>query len=474
MIIGIEGIPGSGKSYEAVAYHILPALKSGRKVITNLPLDLEAFAAIDPEYPDLIEIKNRPSPILGRWDASNIASVPAFQPFDDGHVEPVAESVFTFGTVWDYYDDWHAQDGRGPLYVIDECHVSLPKLGTSAAVVEWFKLHRHFNVDVVLLTQSFRDINQPIALLLATLIKCRKADILGKADHYIRKVHAGYRGAVIQTGQRVYKKQYFGLYKSHTQGVSLSEEEARDVSPMIVKFNRIKWAVVALAVTSMVWAFWPKKDTNVFGLKTKPTPTPAVAPAPRPAPVASAPVQPASVAASAPALPASFPSEAIKKSGEFGPLAGKQISIMGMLASGEAQVTIFVVSDGGRRMFDVTSDELERAGYSFELFGYCFGWLKFDDSGVKHAVTCDAPELGQGTQDRPIVYDSAAGRWSNDTARRARYGAAGASDVDVPDLPPAQVAPAPPAASEPPSIHHLRAPTGVRPPTGLRPQTPIR
>jgi len=474
MIVGIEGIPGSGKSYEAVAYHVLPALKSGRKVITNLPLNLEAFSAIDPEYPDLIEIKNRPSPTIGKWDASNIAAESAFQPFDDGHVEPVAESVFTFGTVWDYYDDWRDQDGRGPLYVIDECHVSLPKLGTSAAVVEWFKLHRHYNVDVVLLTQSFRDINQPIALLLATLIKCRKADILGKADHYIRKVHAGYRGAVIQTGQRVYKKQYFGLYKSHTQGVSLSEEEARDVSPMIVKFNRVKWAVMGLAVASLIWAFWPKPGTNVFGAKTKPA---AAAPVPvvqAPKPVASV-VQPVSVpasAASAPELPASAP-EPIKRTGEFGVLADKQISVVGMLSSAEAELIVFVVSDGGRRLFDITSDELERAGYRIKLFGYCFGWLEYVDTGVKHSVVCDAPELGQGTENRPIVYESSAGRWSNES-RRARFSGDGIPvDVDVPSLPPAQPAAPVPAASEPP-IQRLRPPTGIRPPTGLRPQTPIR
>lgn len=38
MIYAIVGRPRSGKSYESVVYHIIPAIQSGRKVITNIPL----------------------------------------------------------------------------------------------------------------------------------------------------------------------------------------------------------------------------------------------------------------------------------------------------------------------------------------------------------------------------------------------------------------------------------------------------
>ena len=409
MITGIEGIPGSGKSYEAVAFHVLPALKAGRKVITNLPLNLEAFAAIDPEYPDLIEIKHAPTPILGKWDASNISDRPAFQPFEDEHTEKQPESVFTFGTVWDYYENWCRADGRGPLYVIDECHVALPKFGTSSEVVEWFKLHRHYNCDVVLLTQSFRDINQPIAQLLASLIKCRKADFLGKADHYIRKVHAGYRGAVIQTDKRPYKRQFFGLYTSHTQGLSIDESKAQDVSPFIVKFNRVKWAVLAFAVCFLAYAFWPKHDRNAFGQRTS---------------VAHAQLHhvtpaPAHLTSSAPLSAASAVAQASDQAGDqhddFGVLADKVVSLSGMLSSAKAGQVVFTISNGNTQLFTATSDELERAGYTFELFGYCFGYLKYHDQ--RRPVLCDAPVMQPGSQDRPITFDSGTGQWSNGTGR---------------------------------------------------------
>lgn len=70
------------------------------------------------------------------------------------------------------------------------------------------------------------------------------AVILGRSDHYIRKVHSGYRGAVISTEEHKYKPEYFGLYKSYTKGNSVAESAAQDVLPFSVKFNRFKWGDV--------------------------------------------------------------------------------------------------------------------------------------------------------------------------------------------------------------------------------------
>jgi len=260
MITGLEGIPGSGKSYEASVFHVLEALKAGRKVITNLPLDVDRYAAIDPSYRYRIEIRQSPAPIRGTWDANRKN---AFELFDDGHVEAVGLRVSTFGHVWDYYDEWkHPESGLGPLFVVDECHVALPRVGTERAVIEWFKLHRHFNVDVLLITQSFRDIDSSIASLLAVLVKVRKADVLGKPDHYIRKVHGGYRGGLISTEQRKYRPELFGLYRSHTQGQSSAEGSLTDVKPLVVKWKWLTRGLSAVALVACVFAFWPEKPKN--------------------------------------------------------------------------------------------------------------------------------------------------------------------------------------------------------------------
>jgi len=396
-------------------------VQAGRKVITNLPLNSDALAAIDPSYRDLVEVRTRPPPQLGDWNAANIAEQEAFQLWTDKEPIPQSENVFTFGTVWDYHSDWRGPKNQGPLYVIDECHVALSKLGTPESVMQWFKLHRHYNADVLLMTQSFRDINQPIAQLIATLIKCRKADILGLKDSYIRKVHAGYRGAVIQTDEREYKSQYFGLYRSNTQSSGSAESGVTDVNPMIVKFNRFKKFWLVLSVLLVVWAFWPDGKHDVWGLKIVPSP-PVKPRVLGPSPGAAA-IPVAASSAPAPAEPKPFepqqataaPPEAPPQTKE--PLFGKQLHVAGHLSKKGKSVLLFIVSDGTRRMFELTSADLEDTGYSVKRMANCMVTVKFD--GVVRPVTCDAPYLNTGGQDRPLVVDAATG--SRSDGRNTRY-----------------------------------------------------
>nr|MBF4348645.1 assembly protein [Vibrio anguillarum] len=46
MIYAIVGRPRSGKSYESVVYHIIPAIKAGRKVVTNVSLNISYFQKV--------------------------------------------------------------------------------------------------------------------------------------------------------------------------------------------------------------------------------------------------------------------------------------------------------------------------------------------------------------------------------------------------------------------------------------------
>lgn len=397
MINGLEGIPGSGKSYEAVVFHVLQALRRGRLVITNLPLNLEAFAAIDPAWLHLIEIRTKPLPVRGTWDADR---TPAFQLFGPGEVEknPRLETMpdgsvvalrpppKLFGHVWDFYSEWKAEDGSGPLYIIDECHVGLPKVGTNPHVIEWYKLHRHFNADVLLGTQNFRDINSEVAGLLAMLIRVRKADILGRKDSYIRKVHAGFRGAVISTDERKYQKQFFGLYKSHTQGNSVSESMASDVKPMMVNFNRFKWAWLAVTAAFSVYAFWPAAE------KPKVTKTVVITPA-TPAEIERM----EKTGAVAPQSPAS----AVVVPEDLEPFRAQLIHLTGWMSMKGKTVYTFAVSFGGQRLFEFSEAQIARAGYKFEAMGDCVGLLRW---GTKaRTVICDAPTLALATNSAPVV-----------------------------------------------------------------------
>lgn len=402
MINGLEGIPGSGKSYEATVYHVLEALKRGRLVVTNLPLVIDMFAAIDPSYRDLIEVRRRPRPVLGTWDANRMddnGNGHAFQLWKDGE-EPahgalvldrgevklrqqVAESVPVFGHVWDYYHEWkHPETGQGPLFVIDECHVALSSDATDVQVIQWFKLHRHFNVDVLLMTQSVRDMCQPIARLMAMLVRCRKADFLGKSDSYVRKVYAGYRGALVSSETRKYRPEFFALYKSHTQGNSVAEAGASDVSPFIVKWRRftIAWWVM-FVVLACAWVFWPSKKP-VKQVRTG-----------KPVAVASAPVAAAStVLAPASGKVAQQQLAAAANPGpqeDPDPLQEKGVHLKGSITMGGRTSYFFVVSQNGQPVQTFTHAQLVAAGYAFRPLGDCLGALEW--KGHVRPVSCDLP-----------------------------------------------------------------------------------
>ena len=429
MINGLEGIPGSGKSYEAVVMHVLPALKKGRKVITNLPLLVSVFEALDPSFAGLIELRTRPQPVLGVWDAEAVddsGNGEAFQLFPPGHVheiealfpfvgvgdtnevrlrKPVKSHASVFGSVWDFYSPWkHPVSGLGPLFIIDECHLAMPAKGTEDEVIEWFKLHRHFNADVLLATQSFRDMCQPIARLFEILIRCRKGTVLGRSDSYIRKVFAGYRGAEISTEMRKYQPQYFSLYKSHTQGNSVAEAGASDVKPFNVKFRRFTWAFWVVALGVCAYVFWPdptKKSS--FGMKA-PTSAPVVVKSAQS--VVALPAGPVSSVASAPVAAASAPVVP-----DLEPLKDKQIHISGWMRSAKGLVQTFIVSMAGVRQFDLLQRDLVGAGYRFESLGECIGYLHWKDK--TRTVTCDAPVLASGAQNAPVVMDAGSGKRSD-------------------------------------------------------------
>ena len=411
MINGLEGIPGSGKSYEAVTFHVLPSLAAGRRVITNLPLLVDIIASINPEYRDLIELRTQPRPVLGTWDAARVddkGNGNAFELFPpgvnggplSGEDRAAEKRPSTFGHVWDYYSEWkHPVTGQGPVFLIDECHVSMPALGTDPQVVEWFKLHRHFNADVLLATQSFRDMNQPIARLIAMLVKCRKADILGKPGHYIRKVHAGYRGAVISTEERKYKPQYFKLYKSHSQGNSVAESAAGDVQPMIVKFRRFSRVFYVITVLVCIYAAWTVANPTAKPARTKPTvqDAPALLPAPVPSSAAGPLLPPPSDQAMV-----ETPLDVIPE-----PYASKGLHLTGRLVMGARVIYTFAISAGATRIGQITSDELRVLGYVWEPLTDCAGTLRWKTSAK--SVTCDAPSVPEGSRANPVVITVPAG-----------------------------------------------------------------
>lgn len=199
MLTLLLGAPGGGKSYEAVVHHVLPAVKQGRKVITNLPLQKAGFDSFDEGYWQHISL--REPKLIGTPGGEESLTMP-------------------FSTMDDFADPWrHEITQTGPLYVIDEAHIPLPTRGVDKKIEHWFSMHRHETADVVIITQDHGKINRNIKVLSQHVYYCRKALVLGMSGRYIFTALAGLdKKSVVKRELRRYKKQYFPLYQSHTKG----------------------------------------------------------------------------------------------------------------------------------------------------------------------------------------------------------------------------------------------------------------
>lgn len=380
MINGLEGIPGSGKSYEASVVHVLEALKRGRKVITNLPLNVDAYATLDPGYRDLIELRTEPQPIRGTWDAERAIK---FQLWPNGETKPQPKGARLWASVWDFWTDWKHKDGFGPLFVIDECQVPMAKGKQLEDVVDWFKYHRHYNVDVLLCTQNFRDVNASISSLLAMLIKVRKADIIGKSG-YIRKVHGGYRGGVVSTETREYDRGKFILYQSHTQGGAVEEFKATDVSSVALKMRRaarVFGAVAVLGFIALGFSYFTKEEKPPRKVLARSPKAAAEGQGGAPAPVpvvqreTSKPVE-------------NHEPEAPE---DLEPYAAFGLHLTGSMQMRDRSVWTFTVSQNGLVTHSVTDAQLVKAGYTWRPLAECAGILEF--AAKRRAITCNTPQV---------------------------------------------------------------------------------
>ncbi|MFA0570311.1 zonular occludens toxin domain-containing protein [Vibrio gallaecicus] len=368
MIYGIVGRPGGGKSYEAVAFQVIPALKSGRKVITNLPLQIEHFVAVlGEEVRDLIVVI-------------------------DGQLNDFGSVERPFSKVSDYSDEWRNEKGQGPLYVVDEAHMTLPNRSLNTEILEWYSLHRHYGVDIILVTQNLRKIHRDIKDMIEVTYKCAKNTALGSNNTYTRKVLSGANGDTVNTSIRKYEQAYFPFYKSHTaSNSSVTEAMAADIVPLWKRWpviGSILFFIVGISIT--VYAWTPKKPTHPSAPDTKHEITQqSGTPAPE-------------------AIPDGTPVKDSKDSEWFGPLdsfnffaAGyaKQIAYIRHRSSNRTidDLTFYRiyidVYDKNSKLFTLDQTELQQIGYGFKVLTDCVYQLSWE--GVDKIVTCGEVDKNQ-------------------------------------------------------------------------------
>lgn len=185
-IIAYVGLPGSGKSYGAVENVLLPALRQGRTVITNIPLTDKIYdishSATNLKH---FEINDNGRPV-----------------YEDG--SDLTDSII-----------------NGALYLIDECQL----IWGSGLKANQFKLtdknfftkHRHYSseshsCEIVLLTQDLSNISNFIRSLVEETYKSNKLTAVGSSKNYRVDVYSGaVKGQ--KPPERFLINQLFGTYK---------------------------------------------------------------------------------------------------------------------------------------------------------------------------------------------------------------------------------------------------------------------
>lgn len=374
MIYAIVGRPRSGKSYESVVYHIIPAIKAGRKVVTNVSLNISYFQKV-----------------FGN-DVLKLIKVV------DGKLSEFGSTQRPFSVFEDYQDDWRDDNNKGPLFVIDECHMVLPNRQLDSKILEFYSLHGHYGYDIILLTQNLRKVHRDVKDMIEMTYYCAKNTAFGSDKTYTKKVRIGATTEVVNEEQRKYKKEFFPFYQSHTQSSgSVAEAMANDIKPVWHRWPF--WGGALFIILGIIF--------NIFALSGSDAP-------PEPEQKQTAQVQQSQVLA-----PDGNPSDKNPKqktSGKFGPLNGFEMFVTGYakqiaytaIARTSAEMNrdltfykIYIdVYDGKKKMFSFDQTQLQQIGYNFEVLAECVYQVTWDD--VVRIMTCVDPDEHQRQNDNPM------------------------------------------------------------------------
>jgi zona occludens toxin len=201
------GLMGSGKSFEVVASVIVPAIKAGRRVVTNID-------GIQPEaiYDYLINVKNCDPDSLGQ-----VISV-------------INEDIHKSGF---FPDDTKPEQTSvvqpGDMVAVDECwNFWGDDNKISPEHHQFFRMHRHFTnpqtgltCDIVLMIQDLGTLNRKIRSIIEMTSRTVKLKTLGAPKAYRIELYEGNKlnaKTKIDTFVKKYDPAIFPLYKSYAAG----------------------------------------------------------------------------------------------------------------------------------------------------------------------------------------------------------------------------------------------------------------
>jgi len=222
MVTLLYGYQGSGKSYHALSEYIIPAMKKGMHVFTNLE-------GIDPFL-----VSQLHSTKDCKIDPSLLHAIPK-EVVDENGV--ISEPIYYF---------WSLAIGNNTLFVIDEVQNYYgssnfrenQNSGLREGLKKYIALSRHRGDSVVFICQEPMMVDSVVRDLCEHWVHVRKLNFLfgGKTKQYIcnhRK--GGPKGELIKTQHCKYDPRVFVCYNSTDPGV-MESETASDA----VRFSYVK------------------------------------------------------------------------------------------------------------------------------------------------------------------------------------------------------------------------------------------
>lgn len=364
MINAIAGRPRAGKSYESVIYHIIPAALEGRMVVTNIPVNKEAVAKFySQSAADCIHIVK-----------TNFTDYGMQRPFS------VPEDFTKY--------DWKNEKGQGPLFVVDEAHLSIGR-DAKKEVLEYLSLHGHYGHDIIMVTQDPQKLHRDLKAMIEVCWRCIKKSVFGDDNHYIKKTYHGVSGRnedYVHEEEREYKSQYFQFYQSHTQS-STPVDEAKPKDIKATMFPRKKLTIAMLVFGTLFAGFFLTKMLSPATAKaSEQTKTETQ----KPEPLQSPNTQPQVVPVARVPEPVTLPEE------KHHPFYKVLLHIDGIayytLKGRDYKEAYFVASQNGQTVFTLKSADLRMAGYDVAVYGECLVKLSYNNI-YEDWIVCDSPTV---------------------------------------------------------------------------------
>lgn len=229
MIIFLEGLPRSGKSYSAMVQYIIPALQKGRKVYAYIEgLNHQRIAEAAELSLEVVESLLYP---ITREQVPTIYE----------HVENDAlVAIDELANFW--------PSGRREL---------------PEKVMIFIKEHGHRGLDLLCMDQVMTDSHKMWTGRVDTLVKFRKLDAIGKEDQFscsvFKRDSGGKFKEVTKAKPEKYDPKYFGTYKSHTEGTlntaNFADARANVKNSKAWKVAKIYSVVALVAIGFIIWFF---------------------------------------------------------------------------------------------------------------------------------------------------------------------------------------------------------------------------